>query len=154
MPVGSSELTASLWMTTGRVLPSTFQGRTRKDLIIGGFLLCITSEATALFSSYLTIRKKFVGINESSCLVNLDVEVPQGSVLGPLLYLLYTSHLADVVKCHNVSYHFYAHDSQLYLSFRGNQQLLRSRRSLEQCLTDISLWMLANGLKLNHESID
>ena len=46
------------------------------------------------------------------------------------------------------------HDSQLYLSFRGNQQLLQSRQSLEQCLTDISLWMLANGLKLNRESID
>ena len=46
------------------------------------------------------------------------------------------------------------HDSQLYLSFRGNQQLLQSRQSLEQCLTDISLRMLANGLKLNRESID
>ena len=46
------------------------------------------------------------------------------------------------------------HDSQLCLSFRGNQQLLQSRQSLEQCLTDISSWMLANGLKLNRESID
>ena len=88
------------------------------------------------------------------CLVNLDVEVPQGSVLGPLLYLLYTSRLADVVQCLNVNYHFYAHDSQLYLSFRGDQQLLQSRQSLEQYLTDISSWMLANGLKLNRESID
>ena len=53
------------------------------------------------FSSYLTNRKQFVGINESSSsLVNLDIGVPQGTVLRRLLSL------ADVVKRHNVSYHF------------------------------------------------
>ncbi|XP_068729056.1 uncharacterized protein [Montipora capricornis] len=42
----------------------------------------------------------------------------------------------------------------LYLSFNGNQQLAQSRQSLEQCLTDISSWMLANGLKLNHDKTE
>ena len=46
---------------------------------------------------------------------------------------------------------FYADNSQLYFSFKGNQQLVQSRQSLEQCLTDISSWMLANGLKINHD---
>ena len=76
------------------------------------------------FRSYLTNRKQFVGINESSsCLVNLDVGMPQSSVLASLLYVLYTSPLADFFKRHNVSYHFYADDSQLYLSLKGNHSL-------------------------------
>ena len=105
------------------------------------------------FSSYLTNMKQFVGINESSsCLVNLDIGVQKGSVLGPLLCLLCTSPLADVVKRHNVSHH--ADGSQLYLPFKGSQQLVQSRQSLEQCLSDISSWMLANGLKLNHDKTE
>ena len=44
-----------------------------------------------------------------SCL--LEYDVPQGSVLDPLLYLLYTSPLADIIKRYNLEYHFYADDS-------------------------------------------
>ena len=130
------------------VVHATLLDRLANRFGIGGVVL-------SWFRSYLCNRKQFVGINEcSSSLCNLNVGVPQGSVLGPVLHLLYTSPLADIIKRYNLSYHFYADDSQLYLSFKGNDQLAQSRQSLEQCLSDISEWMLVNGLKLNQDKTE
>ena len=53
--------------------------------------------------------------------------VPQGSVLGPLLYVFYTSPVADIIKRHNLMYHIYADDTQLYVPFKlGSDDLLSS----------------------------
>ena len=72
---------------------------------------------------------------------------------GPMLYLLYTSPLGDIVREHGLSFHFYADDSQLYTSFACNDtsDLVAAKQRLENCVADINLWMTANKLKLNND---
>ena len=92
----------------------------------------ITGSVRECFVSYLSSRAHFVQIECSrSSLHELNCSVPQESVLGPLLYVLYTSPVADIIKRHNLTYHFYADDTQLYVSFKlGSDDLLSSAKSI------------------------
>ena len=55
---------------------------------------------------------------EASRLCVPSAGVSQGSVLGPLLDVLYTAPVADIIKSHNLQYHFYVDDTQLYVTLR------------------------------------
>ena len=117
----------------------------------------VTGKPLLWFKSYLSSRMQFVSVDGAASSDHaLQCGVPQGSVLGPILYVLYTSPLSDIVKKFNLSYHFYADDSQLYLSF---QPTIPSDRDLavsniERCVHEIDHWMLINRLKLNKDKTE
>jgi len=117
----------------------------------------VTGKPLLWFKSYLSNRMQYVSVDGAASSDHaLQCGVPQGSVLGPILYVLYTSPLSDIVKKFNLSYHFYADDSQLYLSF---QPTIPSDRDLavsniERCVHEIDHWMLINRLKLNKDKTE
>ena len=76
--------------------------------------------------------------------------------LGPILYLLYVDPLGDMMRHDNVSFQFYADDSQLYVFFKSSiaVDLVRACSKLEFCARDIDKWMLCNNLKLNDDKTE
>lgn len=65
--------------------------------------------------------------------------VPQGSTLGPLLLNLYMLPLGSIIQQHNISYHSYADDTQLYVSVSINH--LNPLEDLIKCIGNIQHWM-------------
>ena len=106
------------------------------------------------FKSYLSDRYQRVLIKGvSSSKFKLSTGVPQGSVLGPLLFSIYMGPLGDLIRRHGLEAHFYADDSQLYICFEPAQTSDALSR-LESCLEEIRKWMALNFLKLNDDKTE
>ncbi len=108
----------------------------------------ISGSALQWFDSYLSDRSfKVSWRGEVSKSQHLATGVPQGSVLGPLLFSVYMASLGSVIHKHGFSYHCYADDTQLYLSFYPDDLTIAAR--ISACLADISSWMKDHPLQLN-----
>ena len=102
------------------------------------------------FRSYFQDRFQSGKIGSSlSNFFKLTFGVPQGSVVDPLLFSLYTTPLGQVIRKYTgIKYHFYADDTQLFIHLSPDDSL-KSFDRLKSCLNDIQVWMSENKLKLN-----
>ena len=109
----------------------------------------ITSAALSWLKSYLSHRSFYVNIDGSkSSSFQLFYGVPQGSVLGPLLFILYTTPLSTVISNSSAHHQLYADDTQLFISFSA-ADFAHNISHLEQTISNVSNWMSSNFLSLN-----
>ena len=112
----------------------------------------VTGTALKWFESYLKGRKQSVLIQGTrSDSQTLECGVPQGSVLGPLLFTCYTSPLADLAENHNMGLHMFADDTQSYISFKPTVSGAEGSAvgKLTSFVSDLRCWMCDNKLKFN-----
>src|SRR5688572_1362895 len=109
----------------------------------------ISNTAHFLLPSYLFQRSQSVTI-ENSFSLNLPLlcGVPQGSVLGPLLFTLYTTPLSHLLADSSLQFHFYADDTQIYLSFSCTDSVAALAK-LTSTLDQDHSWICANRLVVN-----
>ena len=119
----------------------------RDDLGVNGIAL-------DWFTSYLDNRSQCVSIDGVlSEPKTLPHGVPQGSVLGPLLFCAYMTELGRIIRNHGLDFHTYADDTQIYLAFK----LIDSETALhklELCINEIRSWMVKQKLKLNEDKTE
>ena len=120
--------------------------------------------ALAWLEGYLTNRTQRVviqnedGYTAQSAKNPLTQGIPQGSILGPILFNLFVDPLGELCRAKGVSFHGYADDTQNYLSFwpmsgYGDNHF-ESITKLENCIEAVHHWMQTNFLKLNENKTE
>ena len=106
------------------------------------------------FQSYISDQIQVVSDNGAfTAPAALNFGVPQGSVLGPILFVLYNHPISEIVSYHSLSHHSFSDDNQLYKS--GNiTQLPEIIHSTQSCISDVKAWMTNNKLQLNNDKTE
>jgi len=87
---------------------------------------------------------------EKSAELAIMCGVPRGSVLGPILFLLYCADVTYIAHRHGVHAHSYADDTQLYIHCNCNAaDCATEAERLTACIEELDNWMTSNRLKLN-----
>ena len=109
------------------------------------------------FKSFLSDRSQCVILGSARSKSTPVLQgVPQGSVLGARLYTLYVRPMSEICKRHDIHYHSYADDTQLYVHYDRNSDISMREAitKLEYCITEIGQWMTHNCLKLNQDKTE
>ena len=114
----------------------------------------IQSTALQWFQSYLSDRYQSTSVNNSSLSPSqLMYGVPQGSVLGPILFILYTTPVSDVIANYSVNHQLFADDAQLQKP-APLSEVTNLTKELEACTDGIKTWMTENQLKPNDDKTE
>jgi len=110
---------------------------------LGGFVL-------AWFTSYLSNRTQYVRLPTTRSAASVVLYgVPQGSVPEPILFLLYTADLLQLIRRHHLHPHVYADDTQNYGSCHPSEAGMLQQQ-LSTCVDEVAHWMMSNLLQRNH----
>jgi len=114
---------------------------------------CVKGLALSWIKSFLWDRSQPVSIDGvESTRSSLTCGVTQGSVLGPVLFLIYHADITAIARHHGLEMHSYADDTQLY--FHADPTAADNKmHQLVACIEEISQWMCANSLKLNKDKM-
>ena len=115
----------------------------------------IEGDALKWVASYLADRCQLISIQgKLSIPMSLIYGVCQGSVLGSLLLIMYTTPLSQIILEHeDLLHHLYADDTQIYTSFNTSDHNSKIQ-SLQDCLISVQDWMFTNKLKLNPDKTE
>ena len=128
-------------------LSAAFDSIDRGQLLSDLHDLGITGKAHNWLATYLTSRKFSVCIgDETSDEGEMKYGVPQGTILGPVLFIVYTLSLRYLLEPYGVSYHLYADDTQIYFKITDKEDVADKLRDLGSA---VQKWMERRKLKLN-----
>ena len=109
----------------------------------------LSGDVLAWLTSYLCNRTCVVRVKSGvSEVETITTGVPQGTVLGPLLFNAYIAPLTTLLQKHNIHHHLYADDTQLYITFPPTDHTQALAR-MEACVQDAKAWLCDNGLVMN-----
>ena len=101
------------------------------------------------FSPYMINRTHYISLsNHCSAFASVHSCVPQGSVLGPILFTMYIKPFSAIIDSHSIIHHSFADGQQLQMSAPPDR-ISELLHSIQSCISDVKPWATANVLKLN-----